>query len=38
MNQNPMEQFERMFREKLESVKFEMPSETYQLFQLGKIN
>lgn len=32
MNQNPMEQFERMFREKLESVKFEMPSETYPLF------
>lgn len=27
MNQNPMEQFERMFREKLESVIFEIPKE-----------
>lgn len=37
MNQNPMEQFERMFREKLESVKFEVPkSNNDQLFPFWK--
>ena len=37
MNQNPMEQFERMFREKLESVIFEMPRTNYfQLFPFWK--
>ena len=37
MNQNHMEQFERMFREKLESVIFEMPKSNYdQLFPFWK--
>ena len=37
MNQNPMEQFERMFREKLEAVKFEAPkSNNDQLFPFWK--